>query len=86
MDFRRGRNYFHLMTQATETLFRQIRELSQDELHELLANLTRDLDADSLQAVANLIETRRRAEELKSGAVQGLSHDEVFGGVREKLG
>jgi hypothetical protein len=71
---------------TTDAIIEEIHGLERAEQRELLVALTRDLDGDTVQEIGNLIETRRRAKEMKSGSVKGVTHEETFTKARAALG
>lgn len=71
---------------SASTLEQEIHALDQPKQRELLFSLTQNLDTDVIQELGNMIETRRRAEEMKTGLVEGVSHDETFEKARAALG
>ena len=68
-----------------DAILEEARELPQTELRALVLKLADALDEESNGELASILETRRRAAELASGAVEGLSHKEAFSRARESL-
>jgi putative addiction module component (TIGR02574 family) len=75
------------MARPLASLQDEIRALSTPEKETLLRGLWEDLDgpADRDVDAAWLAETKRRDDELESGAVQGLPADEVFDRLKATL-
>ncbi|MGY8654616.1 MAG: hypothetical protein ACKVJX_13430 [Verrucomicrobiia bacterium] len=69
-----------------DAILEEVKELPQTELRSLVLKLADVLDEESNGELASILETRKRAAEMTSGAVKGVSHDETFARARESLG
>jgi len=74
------------MAMKREQIEAEARRLPRDERARLAEALISSLDEEAEVERAWAIEIRRRVEELRSGAVEGIPADEVFAEIAELLG
>ena len=74
------------MAMKREQIEAEARRLPRDERARLAEALISSLDEEAEVEEAWAVEIRRRVEELRSGAVEGIPADEVFAELDELLG
>ena len=74
------------MAMKREQIEDEARRLPRDERARLAEALISSLDEEAEVERAWDVEIRRRVDELRSGAVEGISADEVFAELDEILG
>lgn len=70
---------------SVDALLAEAKGLDPGQLRTLVLNLTDLMDGSSRSEVSSILESRRRAVEMKSGAEKGLSHEETFARARAAL-
>jgi len=67
----------------SEAFLEEARNLSPEDLKDLVLKLTTTMDEDSSVELESILTSRRRAEEMKNGTAPGLSHEEAFARARK---
>lgn len=70
---------------SVDTIVDEAKSLPSDQLKSLVLDLAALMDGESCSELTSVLDTRRRAAEMKAGSVSGLSHDEAFARARRAL-